>query len=81
MVKSDLGSSNKNMPTFVFSLFPYSIPFLLASLSTLRPFPFFQVPFSKDCGPDNECVTDLVLQVNMDIRGSRLDGHVLGKPG
>ncbi|ELW49739.1 Integrin alpha-10 [Tupaia chinensis] len=29
------------------------------------------VPFSKDCGSDNECVTDLVLQANMDIRGSR----------
>ncbi|NXL03860.1 ITA10 protein, partial [Mesembrinibis cayennensis] len=31
----------------------------------------FQIPFFKDCGEDNECVTDLVLRATMDIGGSR----------
>uniref|UniRef100_A0A8C0QPA9 Integrin subunit alpha 10 n=1 Tax=Canis lupus familiaris TaxID=9615 RepID=A0A8C0QPA9_CANLF len=35
------------------------------------------VPFSKDCGPDNECITDLVLQASVDIRGSRRDPFVV----
>ncbi|KAL6044221.1 hypothetical protein STEG23_019901 [Scotinomys teguina] len=29
-------------------------------------------PLLQDCGPDNECITDLVLQGDMDIRGSSL---------
>uniref|UniRef100_A0A8B9PKI9 Integrin subunit alpha 10 n=1 Tax=Apteryx owenii TaxID=8824 RepID=A0A8B9PKI9_APTOW len=28
------------------------------------------IPFFKDCGDDDECVTDLVLQASMDIAGS-----------
>ncbi|XP_054994069.1 integrin alpha-10 isoform X2 [Sorex araneus] len=35
------------------------------------------VPFSKDCGIDNECVTDLVLHAVMDIRGSRKAPYVV----
>lgn len=31
----------------------------------------FQIPFFKDCGEDDECVTDLVLSATMDIVGSR----------
>ncbi|EPQ19421.1 Integrin alpha-10 [Myotis brandtii] len=43
------------------------------SLTSIRKL----VPFSKDCGQDNECVTDLVLRANMDIRGSRKDPFVV----
>ncbi|XP_031230758.1 integrin alpha-10 isoform X1 [Mastomys coucha] len=35
------------------------------------------IPFSKDCGADNECITDLVLQADMDIRGSRKSPFVV----
>ncbi|XP_054847535.1 integrin alpha-10 isoform X2 [Eublepharis macularius] len=37
------------------------------------------IPFFKDCGEDNECVTDLVLQAQMDITGSRQKPHVIRK--
>ncbi|CAM9167347.1 unnamed protein product, partial [Bubo scandiacus] len=37
------------------------------------------IPFFKDCGEDNECVTDLVLRATMDIAGSRQSPHVLRK--
>ncbi|KAM6435309.1 integrin alpha-10 [Liasis olivaceus] len=37
------------------------------------------VPFFKDCGEDDECVTDLVLQAEMDIHGSRQKPHVIRK--
>ncbi|XP_074709045.1 integrin alpha-10 isoform X1 [Strix uralensis] len=37
------------------------------------------IPFFKDCGEDNECVTDLVLRATMDIASSRQSPHVLRK--
>ncbi|XP_067169607.1 integrin alpha-10 [Apteryx mantelli] len=37
------------------------------------------IPFFKDCGDDDECVTDLVLQASMDIAGSRQSPHILRK--
>ncbi|XP_065713889.1 integrin alpha-10 isoform X1 [Patagioenas fasciata] len=44
-----------------------------ASPTTIRKL----VPFFKDCGEDNECVTNLVLRATMDITGSRQSPHVL----
>ncbi|XP_074785007.1 integrin alpha-10 isoform X2 [Athene noctua] len=46
-----------------------------ASPTTIRKL----IPFFKDCGEDNECVTDLVLRATMDIAGSRQSPHVLRK--
>ncbi|XP_070622777.1 integrin alpha-10 [Erythrolamprus reginae] len=37
------------------------------------------IPFFKDCGEDDVCVTDLVLQAEMDISGSRQKPHVIHK--
>ncbi|NXX36035.1 ITA10 protein, partial [Nicator chloris] len=39
----------------------------------------FQIPFFKDCGDDDECVTDLVLKATTDIMGSRQSPHILRK--
>ncbi|KAM4644554.1 integrin alpha-10 [Amazona ochrocephala] len=46
-----------------------------ASPTTIRKL----IPFFKECGEDNECVTDLVLKATMDIVGSRQSPHVLRK--
>ncbi|XP_027529349.1 integrin alpha-10-like, partial [Neopelma chrysocephalum] len=37
------------------------------------------IPFFKDCGEDDECVSDLVLRASADIAGSRQSPHVLRK--
>ncbi|XP_042295966.1 integrin alpha-10 [Sceloporus undulatus] len=37
------------------------------------------IPFFKDCGEDDECITDLALQAQMDIAGSRQKPHVVRK--
>ncbi|KAJ6651352.1 hypothetical protein lerEdw1_021051 [Lerista edwardsae] len=37
------------------------------------------IPFFKDCGEDDECLTDLVLQARMDIAGSRQNPYVIRK--
>ncbi|XP_069508862.1 integrin alpha-10 [Ambystoma mexicanum] len=36
-----------------------------------------QVPFFKDCGEDEECVTDLALQAAMDITGTRVMPYIV----
>ncbi|KAB5586999.1 hypothetical protein PHYPO_G00007920 [Pangasianodon hypophthalmus] len=38
------------------------------------------IPFYKDCGEDDVCVTDLVLQAHMDIRGTRQQPYVIHSP-
>ncbi|XP_063295599.1 integrin alpha-10 [Pelobates fuscus] len=35
------------------------------------------VPFFKDCGEDNECITDLVLKAHMDVSGSREKPYII----
>ncbi|NWV42187.1 ITA10 protein, partial [Grantiella picta] len=46
-----------------------------ASPTTIRKL----IPFFKDCGDDDECVTDLVLKATTDIVGSRQSPHILRK--
>ncbi|KAG5856406.1 hypothetical protein ANANG_G00007630 [Anguilla anguilla] len=41
--------------------------------TTLKKF----IPFFKDCGEDDVCVTDLVLQASMDISGTRQQPYVI----
>ncbi|OPJ85673.1 hypothetical protein AV530_009230 [Patagioenas fasciata monilis] len=51
---------------------PLGVTVTLAMAEDTGPVPFF-----KDCGEDNECVTNLVLRATMDITGSRQSPHVL----
>ncbi|XP_031949514.1 integrin alpha-10 isoform X3 [Corvus moneduloides] len=46
-----------------------------ASPTTIRKL----IPFFKDCGDDDECVTNLVLKATTDIVGSRQSPHILRK--
>ncbi|XP_028327220.1 integrin alpha-10 isoform X2 [Gouania willdenowi] len=38
------------------------------------------IPFFKDCGEDDVCTTDLVLQAHMDISGTRHKPYVIRSP-
>lgn len=38
------------------------------------------IPFFKDCGEDDVCVTDLVLRAHMDISGTRQQPYVIRSP-
>ncbi|GAA6220627.1 integrin alpha-10 [Lates japonicus] len=38
------------------------------------------IPFFKDCGEDDVCTTDLVLQAHMDISGTRQKPYVIRSP-
>uniref|UniRef100_A0A7N8XS57 Integrin, alpha 10 n=1 Tax=Mastacembelus armatus TaxID=205130 RepID=A0A7N8XS57_9TELE len=44
------------------------------------PFGPLQIPFFKDCGEDDVCTTDLVLQAHMDISGTRQKPYVIRSP-
>lgn len=39
-----------------------------------------QIQFFKDCGEDDVCTTDLVLQAHMDISGTRYSYEMLYLP-
>ncbi|KAI5106075.1 integrin alpha-10, partial [Silurus meridionalis] len=38
------------------------------------------IPFYKDCGEDDVCVTNLVLQAHMDVKGTRQQPYVIRSP-
>uniref|UniRef100_W5MH20 Integrin subunit alpha 10 n=1 Tax=Lepisosteus oculatus TaxID=7918 RepID=W5MH20_LEPOC len=38
------------------------------------------IPFFKDCGEDDVCVTDLVLHAHMDVSGSRQEPYIVRSP-
>uniref|UniRef100_A0A672FXE7 Integrin, alpha 10 n=1 Tax=Salarias fasciatus TaxID=181472 RepID=A0A672FXE7_SALFA len=38
------------------------------------------IPFFKDCGEDDVCTTDLVLQAHMDVSGTRQKPYVIRSP-
>lgn len=52
----------------------------LCSPCNMLSFSPFQISFFKDCGEDDVCTTDLVLQAHMDISGTRYRFEILHYP-